>query len=155
MFSYNVFTIYWDVFFDCVILVAGLLFGFLLFGDGEVFFLVVVVLVLVGKFLMLGLFCGLRKFWVWVNNFCFFLVCWVLNVDFVFELFFCGGGGGVGVLFWGRGGRGLFGICFLGRCIGFGKFFWFGGIFGRKLVVFINICGRIIEVVKLDNLIKI
>lgn len=64
MFSYNVFTIYWDVFFDCVILVAGLLFGFLLLGDGEVFFLVVVVLVLVGKFLMLGLFCGLRKFWV-------------------------------------------------------------------------------------------
>lgn len=64
MFSYNVFTIYWDVFFDCVILVAGLLFSFLLLGDGEVFFLVVVVLILFGKFLMLGLFCGLRKFWV-------------------------------------------------------------------------------------------
>lgn len=134
---------------------GGFIVRFFIIGRWRGFFLVVVVLVLVGKFLMLGLFCGLRKFWVWVNNFCFFLVCWVLNVDFVFELFFCGGGGGVGVLFWGRGGRGLFGICFLGRCIGFGKFFWFGGIFGRKLVVFINICGRIIEVVKLDNLIKI
>lgn len=156
--SYNAYTIYWDVSPDCVTSVAG--FGLLLsgsppVGDGEAFFSVAAVSTLAGKFLMLGLFCGLRKLWAWANNPCLSLACWALNADPVFELFSCGGGGGAGVLPWGRGGRGLLGICPPGRCIGFGKLPWLGGTFGRKLAVFINICGRTTEAEKLDDSTKI